>query len=177
MKKYEIYAILLSICTAITGFLVAVLWQEAHWFARSGAVVTVIGIIFASLKLSDRVAKAIELANSKIQEHRADFLQNLINRGMDQANAEKLFLKFEAEIRGEVATSVQEFNRRFLKVEISVLIAGTLLWGFGDLPLDSYFEWDQANQSVEPNSTGETHNQCCGCKFWVDTKLLYIDQY
>lgn len=160
MTKYEYRAIGLSVLAAAVGLLVAVMRQEGHWFGRSGAVVTVIAIVFASLKLSDRVAKAPAVVHKQLQKQSPDSKQMFISGGLNQADAEEAVQLLQTEVTNEVSKAVDDAIRRLLRVEVYILIVGTLLWGFGDLPLDAYFKRESANQSVQPTPTGAANVQC-----------------
>jgi hypothetical protein len=141
MSKYEKFAINLSIFTAIIGLALSLHMKQGHWFGRSGAMITVIAIIFTSIELRNRVYKVISFSEKQLQIQRSEVIKQFTNAGLSGAEVEAKFQKIEEEIRKNISTEVDKVRRRLLRVEVILLVVGTLIWGFGDLPLDAL--WNQ----------------------------------
>ena len=78
MTAYERRAIDLSVLAALIGVFFAIVLKQGHWFARSGSVVTIVAIYFASLKLQDRVDRAPAVAKVYFERKRQRVSEDLL---------------------------------------------------------------------------------------------------
>lgn len=109
-------------------YLSKVAWLQAEWFSRSGCLVVVlgvwssIGVVFHEKLISRR---ANWIRNKELRQLKAKLLDDSeIILGIDQLNAdhdERLNL------------AIQDLRMSIGVLEMSLLISGTLVWGFGDL--------------------------------------------
>lgn len=153
MSKYEHRAIPLSVLAAAAGLALAFHFKAGHWFGRAGAIITAIAVIFAALELRERVGKATVLAAEEFQRSCSELLKQGEAASLNQSSAEAAVVQVEAEVRAEVAKAARQASRRLLRVEVFLLVIGTLVWGFGDLPLDGLFRRQAANPSIERTSS------------------------
>ena len=140
MTKYEYRAILLSTLAATFGLALAFYFKGGHWFSRAGAVITAIAIVFAAQELRERLVNVSSFAEEQFELRRPELLKHGIAVGLNQSETEAAVAKVESELRAEIAAEVRSTKRRLLRVEVALLVAGTLIWGFGDLPLDFLFK-------------------------------------
>ncbi|MCA1778002.1 MAG: hypothetical protein LC637_01075 [Xanthomonadaceae bacterium] len=137
MTQYERNAIILSAVVCLSGLAVSVFLGAGHYFSRSGSLVVIVAIFFASLELRARISAAPNFVERKLEANRSTILQQGKDRGLDDARSNKLFEQVSSEIHKEVADAIDETKRRLLRVELILFIAGTAIWGFGDLPVDA----------------------------------------
>jgi hypothetical protein len=137
MSTYERRALVLSVLATLLGLGAAFAFSGSHFFARSGAVILVIAIVFGSLELRERLARAPAFVEEKLRNSRAELLKQGTESGLISAAAAAIVSQVETEVRNEVGAEVQKASKRVLRVEVSLLVAGTLIWGFGDLAIDA----------------------------------------
>jgi hypothetical protein len=97
------------------GCLTSIQFDDWSWFSRSGSLVVVIGIILTSSQILDH----IHLLKLRELNHSGDFNRDWASEERKQTLLESRF--------NEEATWTNE-RSGFL-----MLIAGTIIWGFGDL--------------------------------------------
>ena len=110
LKAYSIACIILVI-----GCLSSIHFDDWSWFSRSGSLVVVIGIILTS----SQILNHIQLLKLRELNLSGDFNRDWASEERKQTLLESRF--------NEEATWTNE-RSGFL-----MLIAGTLIWGFGDL--------------------------------------------
>jgi hypothetical protein len=136
MTTYERTALLLSVALVLVGIKADIACPAAHWFVRSGALVTLVAIVFASLDLRKRLASAPTFVEEQLDCSRASIRQQGTANGLDDAECDELETRVVSEIRQEVQAEVTKANKRVLRVELILFIVGTVIWGFGDLATD-----------------------------------------
>jgi uncharacterized membrane protein YcjF (UPF0283 family) len=123
-----VYWALALVCFAFGLYLSKIIWLQAEWFSRSGCLVVVlgvwssIGVVFHEKLISRR---ANWIRNKELKQLKAKVLEDSeIALGIDQVNAahdQRLNL------------AIQDLRMSIGVLEMSLLISGTLVWGFGDL--------------------------------------------
>lgn len=136
MTKYERNAIICGALFSCVGLTVALITGAGHYFARSGAAVSVVAVVFASRDLRGRLAAAPVLFDRELLASREKVVQLGTDRGLDDAKAAELFEHVFSEGRKEANEIVKRAGKRLLTVELALFIGGTIIWGFGDLPID-----------------------------------------
>jgi hypothetical protein len=140
MSKYERNALVLGVVVAVVGLAIAVVNRSGAPFARSGAGVVVVAILFGALDLRERVRHSPTIVEDVIRGSHAGYVAGTVAQGLDRTKAEAVVARVEEDARKQVRAQVDRSIRRLLRIEFGLLIAGTLIWGFGDLPLDILFK-------------------------------------
>jgi hypothetical protein len=109
---------------------------EAAWLSRAGSVVVVIGVLLATSRKIELLRKK---ANALITNHQYTEFQNLVAEFQNQdgtpiseSQAAQLKEKIYSEAYSETEELIQERARIFKMHEVIIVIAGTLLNGFGE---------------------------------------------
>lgn len=129
---YENRAIICSVIAIIVGVLVSIFQNDWLWFGRSGSVITVIAIYFASCEFRKKIEKAPFLADKIFDENQEQYIANLKHKIPDK-NKEQILKMAKTQTMEEIEQISKKIYDRFLKVETGIFIIGTLIWGFGDL--------------------------------------------
>ncbi len=111
-----------SLIVTLIGILLSYNSGDWTWFSRSGSLLVVIGIIVAVKDINKSLAeledrKLTDYLLEKLKERRPDIDENEIH------DSKKEIMELTKE-------KIAIFYRR---VEVSILITGTVIWGFGDL--------------------------------------------
>lgn len=117
IKKQTFFVYLTSAIIAISTLYISYILQDWQWFSRSGALIVVLGIYLTSSQIienSRRLRQSYRYAKKE-----GNFQRDWANSKRDQ------ILRFAREHEEE--TWVMG------KCGFNLLIAGTLIWGFGDL--------------------------------------------
>jgi uncharacterized membrane protein YcjF (UPF0283 family) len=123
-----VYWILALVCFALGLYLSSIAWLQAEWFSRSGCLVVVLGIwssigVIFHEKLITR--RAMWIRNKELRQLKANLLEDSeIALGIDQVNANH---------DQRLNLAIQDLRLSIGVLEMSLLISGTLVWGFGDL--------------------------------------------
>jgi NADH:ubiquinone oxidoreductase subunit K len=117
-----IHSIIVSVIVIVLGVILSFISKDWTWFSRSGSLLVVIGIIVAANDINKSLAvledsKFSEQILERIKEIRPDVEENEINNRKE-------------EILGLLKELMTQFYRR---IELAILITGTIVWGFGDL--------------------------------------------
>ncbi len=114
-----------------------------EWLSRAGCLVVILGIwsslgsiiqervLMSRLQLRRRSA----LARAK-RRHRAN--------KMEQEAIDKELVDIESTFQEQMVKLEQELKFSMGVLEVSLLITGTFLWGFGDLIVYGLFDWQIA---------------------------------
>lgn len=115
-------------CFVLGLYLSKIEWLQAEWFSRSGCLVVVlgvwssIGVVFHEKLISRR---ASWIRNKELRQLRAKLLDDSeLALGIDQVNADH---------DHRLNLAIQDLRMSIGVLEMSLLISGTLVWGFGDL--------------------------------------------
>ena len=117
---------------ALGLYLSKISWLQAEWFSRSGCLVVVlgvwssIGVVFHEKLISRR---AIWIRNKELRQLKAKKLDDSeMALGIDQVNADH---------DQRLSSAIQNLRLSVGVLEMSLLITGTIIWGFGDLMVQS----------------------------------------
>lgn len=136
MSKYEKLAIVCAFVVLVLGLLMAWHFKDGLWFGRSGSLVTVVAVVFASLQLRGRVEKAPAFAEEQLK-HLHETLH--LSPGFEKLRVEQqeeIAEEVKQSVRRDVADITGKVTRRLYFVELWLFIIGTLIWGYADVPLD-----------------------------------------
>ncbi len=135
-SKDEKMSITLSVFVSILGYVIAVFTCD-DVFARFGALVVCVGVYFGSKGFSLRASKIMEVADdvweSNVQEMLAivESTESKIPKEfVEKAKAE--ILSKSKELKAKAKREAFALEMRLIKVESSIIMAGTLIWAFGD---------------------------------------------
>jgi hypothetical protein len=136
MTKQEWIALFCCILIALLGLRIAWICHDGNWFARSGAILCIVAVIFAYLELRTRLAGVPGFVDAHLRKASETVVEKILAGGADRTTAETAARKFESDVMSEVTAEVEQTRKRLLRFEASLLVVGTLIWGFGDLPVD-----------------------------------------
>jgi hypothetical protein len=134
--KDEKTSILLAVLISFLGYIAAIFTCD-DVFARFGALVVCVGVYFASKGFSLQFSKMAEVSDAAWESNTKKILatidsdENKIPEHLvEHAKAELLGIIKESRDKAELTVYLLE--KRFIKIESYILIAGTLIWAFGD---------------------------------------------
>eukprot|EP00456_Euglypha_rotunda_P054006 TRINITY_DN4364_c0_g1_i2.p1 TRINITY_DN4364_c0_g1~~TRINITY_DN4364_c0_g1_i2.p1 ORF type:complete len:168 (-),score=20.84 TRINITY_DN4364_c0_g1_i2:163-666(-) len=120
----------------LIGLLSAGLLDDAGYFGRSGSLGIVIGVIYARRRylLTSRTERRLEgvLRNPLAWLNAA---AKKITPGFPALKAAPYQLFSENEVRDEVTRLITDLDTRMFRDEAAIVIASTLIWGYGDVLL------------------------------------------
>lgn len=108
--KFSLKAYSMAMLTLAAGIGVSIHFQDWSWFSRSGSLIVVNGIILTSHQIIEHIHNLNRYQRERQVNH-------------DWAAADKFFILHE------------DHENRWMseKHGLYMLVAGTLIWGFGDL--------------------------------------------
>ena len=129
MKRSAIGVIIIVILLCASGILIEIIWgKETNAFARVGALIVCVGIIFGSIDLKTTLERKFAERKKNLEDKRLENDMAFSNSDLDK------------EVRGTtddvIEKETQKKNRAIkthLYIDIGVAILGTLIRGFGDL--------------------------------------------
>lgn len=130
MSQPEQYAVGLSVVVVIGFALLSTALCSGATFARSGPVVIVVAIVFGSLHLRSRLDRWKQVVRCVADETKATLLNEV---GATPERIEAAVDQAVAQAKRELIPMVEAAKKRLIRTEASLLIAGTMIWGFGDL--------------------------------------------
>ena len=119
MKRYVLIAFALTVCSVITGVVLEHLFQPnpcGSLFARMGAAIVIIGTLI-SLRDFNKVPVSEYLTQDQV----------------DQINAYQGRLEGILQSKLLLMEWAEEYKMRIWSYEVSIIVLGTSIWGFGDL--------------------------------------------
>ena len=131
LTRTEFLLILGAVGIACAG-LVIDLWIGADAFARAGAVIVAYGVTMAG-----REVFATERTIAKY-EARVEKIEAKIFDADDAENASPEAFSRIAKNRSKYRNDRLETVGRLIHAEIGIVVAGTLIWGFGDLAVPGH---------------------------------------
>lgn len=130
---HEVTAVGITLVILILGYVWG-MYTDPYNFTRAGELIVIIGIIFAGLDLTDRLSLVDEWVAARLERIRPTIIPGWGKRGKEQAQE-----KFERReiLEGNVTSGVKEATdkarSRLRFIEVSILILGSLVCGFGDM--------------------------------------------
>lgn len=136
LSKDEKHSIYISIFLGVLGYVIA-LFTYPDVFARFGALIVCIGVYFG--------AKGFTLTSSKIAPIADKMMEEKIRKGLEYLDTKKTefseqlveenklkFLEKSKELKSKRNRSIYALEMRVVRVESWIIMAGTLIWAFGD---------------------------------------------
>ncbi|MHB1544269.1 MAG: hypothetical protein ACYCVU_06770 [Gammaproteobacteria bacterium] len=130
---HEKIAIGITLVILVLGYVWGMATQPFN-FARSGSLIIITGIIFAALDLAGRLTLVDKWVIARVEETGPAAIADPARKNRDKAYREIKRQEIAEDAitrRIQVATDKARMRLRF--VEVSILILGTLIYGFGDL--------------------------------------------
>ena len=124
--EYQILA--LSLLIWLAGLSIGIEKNGEH-FARSGAIIVTIGILFGLLNMPGKLAK---LENEYEESHKAE-TKRLVEMYRTSVGLGSALINDLTKSHSTLRTRLRNKLKRIMFVEAFVLSLGTLTWGFGDL--------------------------------------------
>jgi hypothetical protein len=130
---HEVTAIGITLVILVLGYLWGS-YTDPHNFTRAGELIVVTGIIFAGLDLTGRLSLVDEWMVARLERIRPVIVPGWGKRGQEQAQ-EKIERReiLEENVTSGVKEATDKARSRLHYIEISILILGSLICGFGDL--------------------------------------------
>jgi len=138
MTKYEWRVLFVSIFLAAGGLVLDFWFRNEHWFMRSGALITAIAVLFAGLELRKRLERAVPFVKERFRHERPDLVKQAKAQGLGPEAAEAAVESIGETAVRETEEEARRFYKHLLRVEVALLVTGTLIWGFGDMPIDAW---------------------------------------
>lgn len=130
---HELVAIVITLLVLVLGYLWG-MYTNPNNFTRIGELIVVIGILFAGLDLSGRLSLVDEWVLATLERIRPAVVPAQTEKGQEKAQAK---LERREILENHVTTDVKEATdkarSRLRFIEVSILILGSLICGFGDL--------------------------------------------
>jgi len=109
-------------------YLSQIMWLNTEWFSRSGCVVVVLGV-WSSIGV---------VVHEKLISRRANWIRNkelrqLTAKKLDDSEIALSIDQINSAHDERLHTAMQNLRLSVGVLEMSLLITGTLVWGFGDL--------------------------------------------
>jgi len=130
---HEKVAIGITLAILILGYVWG-MYTRPFNFTRSGALIIVTGIIFAALDLTDRLTLVEEWVVARLERIRPTIIPAWSKKGQERID-EKIKRRaiLEENVTSRVKEATDKARARLRFIEVSILILGTLVYGFGDL--------------------------------------------
>jgi len=144
LKTIAFVAVTFGVAVAVAGAVASAIAQDWLWFARSGAVVVLVGASLLFYDVRTYYARSISALN-KLHEllgHMMKGLSGQVRWSDDQRNAFREFAEKAEKDRQQLVNDAivgglaAETNDQATKVrylEYALIAVGTIIWGFGDL--------------------------------------------
>ena len=132
MRRQEILAILLSVAAFSVGLYFGIFYNGL-WFSRSGSVIVCIAIIFVFIHIERNIKEFLPNAQTLFMSARSGVIADGIKDGMSEQESTKAADSFISDFFEYVEPRVGQEKIRSMRIEVTLLLVGTLIWGFGDL--------------------------------------------
>ena len=130
LSNAETYSIYISIALGIVGYIIS-LFTCDDVFPRFGSLIVCIGVFFSIKDLPKRLDVIQAVFQDEIQLMRAT-VDELTKNNPADINMKKQMESPIKKAENKMHQTLFEARNRMLKIEGSIIIAGTLIWGFGD---------------------------------------------
>ena len=136
LSKDEKQSIALAVVLALLGYLSAIFTCD-DVFARFGALIVCVGVYFGAKGFPLKASKIKEIADEMWEEDSKKILsifdaENSVIPIELRPQAKAEFLAKANEIKAKGSRSVYALEMRWVRVESTIIMAGTLIWAFGD---------------------------------------------
>ena len=135
---HEIAAVGITLVILVLGYAWG-MYTDPFNFTRAGELIVVTGIIFAGLDLTGRVSLVDEWVVNQLERIRPVIVPGWGKRAQEQAQ-ERVERReiLEESVTSGVKEATDKARARLRFIEISILILGSLICGFGDLVVVSW---------------------------------------
>ncbi len=124
-----LYGQFLSLAVIAIGFTAGIVSGDWTWFSRSGSVVVAIGVLVAAHDINEALREIeLEDVDELVRQVAAEVIPDITINADDIEKVKKKAIRI---IRND-------FVSKYKKVEVTLIILGTLIWGFGDI-FDRYY--------------------------------------
>lgn len=131
--KQEKQAIGAAVFLFVLGLIGESLFHWPNFFSRSGALIVCVGIYFGYLQINALYAKGFEGAISDMESNKKE-----LEMPISDEEIEKGAKGTVAHAKRFVLSQRAQNEKRVALVDVTILIAGTLIWGFGGLLKNVY---------------------------------------
>ncbi len=130
---HEAVAIGITLVILILGYVWG-MYTDPFNFTRAGELIVVTGIVFAGLDLTGRLYHVDEWVVAQLERIRPVIVPGWGRRAQEQAQ-EKIERReiLEENVTSGVKEATDKARSRLRYIEISILVLGSLICGFGDL--------------------------------------------
>ncbi|MDH5730856.1 MAG: hypothetical protein OEZ58_17855 [Gammaproteobacteria bacterium] len=133
MTKREKSAIALSVIFLGIGAAISMYYSKWHFFQRSGSLVVVVGVWFTFVDLREKVLMTVNSVEKLFKNEKQKLEEYLRKKEKTEEQAKALIEQLhDALFVKDLPVVVEDTRKRLKFVESSILIVGTVVWGFGD---------------------------------------------
>jgi len=142
LEKRSIY---IALVLGVFGYIASTFTCE-DVFPRFGALIVCSGIFFGMKGITTNLDYTTPVFESRLEKLKSDmeFTLSELGKVAPKEEVEKFRSKIDSEVEEgklKVQRTSYSLKQRILKLEGSIIIAGTLIWAFGDyLVLDAYLK-------------------------------------
>jgi hypothetical protein len=130
---HEIVAVAITLLITVLGYVWGMRTLPIN-FTRAGELIVVTGILFAGLDLSGRLSLVDEWVVSQLERIRPVILPGWNRKDQEKAQARIDRREvLEEHVTTDIKEATDKARARLRLIEISILILGSLICGFGDL--------------------------------------------
>lgn len=132
-RHHQILLWIVALCLIVSGILLSrIQFMETEWLTRAGCVIVILGIWSG---LSVIVQEQIILTRLKRQKRNSltSAKARLAEEGLDKESCDKEIEDINQAYEKQAEELTQKLKFSLGVLEMSLLITGTFLWGFGDL--------------------------------------------
>jgi len=140
-RKHQTILWLVALLVIILGlYLSHIQFMMNEWLSRAGCLVVILGIWSS---LGSIIQERVLMSRLHIRRRAALVRARRRQREnkMDQEAIDKELADIENTFQAQATMLEQELKFSMGVLEVSLLITGTFLWGFGDLIIYSLFDW------------------------------------
>jgi hypothetical protein len=130
---HESVAIIITLVILISGYVWG-MYTRPENFVRTGSLIIITGIIFAALDLSGRQTLVDEWVAARLRNSRPAILPASSKKDEERVKAQKDQREIlEENVTSGVKEATDKARMRLRFIEVSIVILGSLIHGFGDL--------------------------------------------
>ena len=137
MRKILLLLLLSLLLVGIAGILPSLIYSEWEWFSRSGALLIIVGAYFTWVDYAAEIKNTFTEERGRIKENtqkKYDLLkENSFGEIINPEYASSLIQKQNSKKLGAVASNEELKIKIYRRIEVFILVLGTLIWAYGDL--------------------------------------------
>ena len=135
LSRDEWHSIYGTMILLVVGYVISLGIGDPTVFARFGALIVCVGIIFSMKGLPEIMESARPSFESHADELREWAERKFAEEGLDTSERKEAIIKLEPllqEYLSGTSKTIDKVKQRLLRIEGTVVVIGTLVWGFGD---------------------------------------------